>query len=277
MKIAHIALWSNDIEKLRDFYTKYFNGSSHGIYTNHAKGFASCFMHFDNDVSLEIMQRTDICEIYNKEHIGLAHIAFKLPMPDDVNRMIKRLRADGHMIKSEPRITGDGYYEGVISDPEGNIVEITSYPEAEITPTETPPYDLLLEADPDKSKVDEYLKRSDCFIATVGKTVAGVIVVQTQGNVAEIMNLAVRQAFRRRGIAKQLLRHISGEWNRKNKIKVLRVCTGLSSAAPIMLYQHEGFELRSVDFDYFTRNYAEPIWENGIQCRHRLIMEKILG
>ena len=33
-------------------------------------------------------------------------------------------RNDGYVIASEPRITGDGYYESAILDPEGNIVEL---------------------------------------------------------------------------------------------------------------------------------------------------------
>lgn len=35
--------------------------------------------------------------------------------------------------------------------------------------------------------------------------------------------------------------------------------------------------LKVLDRDYFVRNYPEPIWENGVQCRHRLILEKELG
>ena len=59
-------------------------------------------------------------------------------------------------------------------------------------------------------------------------------------------------------------------------VELLRICTGTSAVGPMMLYQQEGFDLVAVDRDYFVRNYAEPIWENGIQCRHRLILEKRL-
>jgi catechol 2,3-dioxygenase-like lactoylglutathione lyase family enzyme len=37
----------------------------------------------------------------------------------------ERLRADGHRVLSGPRTTGDGYYESVVADPDGNPVEIT--------------------------------------------------------------------------------------------------------------------------------------------------------
>jgi len=34
------------------------------------------------------------------------------------------MRADGVHIRSEPRQTGDGYFEAVVEDPDGNSVEI---------------------------------------------------------------------------------------------------------------------------------------------------------
>lgn len=39
--------------------------------------------------------------------------------------MTERFRADKIQINGEPRTTGDGYYESVILDVEGNQVEIT--------------------------------------------------------------------------------------------------------------------------------------------------------
>ena len=161
--------------------------------------------------------------------------------------------------------------------PDGNIVEIVANGEPEIQAALFPPYELLLEADPDREKVEVYLKDSDCFIATVRNSVAGVIVVRKEeGRKAEIMNLAVADIFRRRGIARKLLRHVSNKWAPAQDVELLRICTGTSAAGPMMLYQQEGFDLVAVDRDYFVRNYAEPIWENCIQCRHQLILEKRL-
>ena len=184
---------------------------------------------------------------------------------------------DGYTIAGETRVSGDGYYEGVIRDPDGNIVEIVANGEPEIQAALFPPYELLLEADPDREKVEVYLKDSDCFIATVRNSVAGVIVVRKEeGGKAEIMNLAVADIFRRRGIARKLLRHVSDKWAPAQDVGLLRICTGTSAAGPMMLYQQEGFDLVAIDCDYFVRNYAEPIWENGFQCRHQLILEKRL-
>ena len=72
--------------------------------------------------------------------------------------MIERFRMDGYTIAGETRVSGDGYYEGVIRDPDGNIVEIVANGEPEIQAALFPPYELLLEADPDREKVEVYLK-----------------------------------------------------------------------------------------------------------------------
>jgi lactoylglutathione lyase len=42
-----------------------------------------------------------------------------------VDSLTERLRADNYIIESEPRTTGDGFYESVILDTEGNLIEIT--------------------------------------------------------------------------------------------------------------------------------------------------------
>ena len=58
------------------FLCKYFNGKSNEKYVNSKKGFASYFVSFESGPALEIMQRQDITEAYDKDHIGLAHLPF---------------------------------------------------------------------------------------------------------------------------------------------------------------------------------------------------------
>ena len=66
MQLTHIALWTNHLERLRDFYVKYFNGKSNEKYVNPKKGFASYFVSFESGPALEIMQRQDITEAYER-------------------------------------------------------------------------------------------------------------------------------------------------------------------------------------------------------------------
>ncbi|MGN6248092.1 MAG: VOC family protein, partial [Ginsengibacter sp.] len=46
MKIEHIAIWVDDLEKMCDFYSAYFGFNSSEKYTNEKKGFASYFLSF---------------------------------------------------------------------------------------------------------------------------------------------------------------------------------------------------------------------------------------
>lgn len=56
---------------------------------------------------------------------GLAHFAISLGSEERVLQLTEQLREDGYKVFSEPRYTGDGYFESVIGAPEGNYVELT--------------------------------------------------------------------------------------------------------------------------------------------------------
>lgn len=128
MKIEHIAIWTKDLERLKKFYEKYFKASSNELYTNQKKKFNSYFLTFDSGIRLEIMQRPDIESAKKspgKEYYGYAHLAISAGSEEKVNELTEILRNDGFPILDGPRRTGDGYYESVISDPDGNRIEIT--------------------------------------------------------------------------------------------------------------------------------------------------------
>lgn len=99
-------------------------GKSNEKYVNPRKGFASYFVTFEGGASLEIMQRTDVTEERDGFFIGLAHFAFSVGSKEKVDSMIELFRENGYTVLGEPRTTGDGFYEGSIADPDGNIVEI---------------------------------------------------------------------------------------------------------------------------------------------------------
>ena len=60
------------------------------------------------------------------ERMGLTHLAISLGSEAAVNEITERLRLDGITVLDGPRRTGDGYYESVVLDPEGNRIEITA-------------------------------------------------------------------------------------------------------------------------------------------------------
>lgn len=128
MKIEHLAMWVDDLEKMRQFYLTYFDFESGEKYTNAGKGFTSYFLTFgDGKTRLELMNSSRVTDEPKKRGFmsGMAHFAISVGSKEAVNSLTEKLRADGHTIESEPRTTGDGYYESVVLDPEGNYVEIT--------------------------------------------------------------------------------------------------------------------------------------------------------
>jgi lactoylglutathione lyase len=128
MHIEHIALWVSDLARAQHFYTHYFHGQAGHVYENRQKQFRSCFIRFEHGARLELMQRANVVEkstVWPQEQLGWAHLAFSVGSREAVDALTERLRADGYTIAGAPRTTGDGYYESVVLDPEGNPVEIT--------------------------------------------------------------------------------------------------------------------------------------------------------
>lgn len=127
MKIDHIAVWVDDIEAMREFYLEYFDTTCSERYTNPAKRYTSYFISFaGGGCRVELMNRPDIAENPKDRGMlkGLAHLSITVNGKEKVDEMTERFRRDGYTVKSEPRTTGDGYYESAVLDPEGNYIEI---------------------------------------------------------------------------------------------------------------------------------------------------------
>lgn len=129
MKIEHLAIWTNDLEGLRDFYETFFGGTSNEKYVNAKKGFSSYFLSFEDGARLEIMHKTDIPATQNdadRQFMGLIHFAFEVSNMAAVDEMAATFRDSPYPIIDGPRITGDGYYEFTVMDPEQNRIEVCS-------------------------------------------------------------------------------------------------------------------------------------------------------
>ena len=127
--ISHVAVWSKDIERLKDFYCTYFKAISNTRYYNPVKRFSSYFLTFeDGSCGLELMSIPDLKAIegeLSNNHIGLVHLAFSVGSKENVDKITTMFRGKGYTVHSDPRYTGDGFYESAILDPDGNIIEIT--------------------------------------------------------------------------------------------------------------------------------------------------------
>jgi lactoylglutathione lyase len=125
MRVEHLAIWVQDLEKMKSFYCRYFGGEAGPKYFNFKRNFESYFLHFKEGCRIELMRIPQVNEFTKKETLGLAHMAFSLGTKELVDGLTQKLKSDGFSVIGEPRTTGDGYYESVILDPEGNRIEIT--------------------------------------------------------------------------------------------------------------------------------------------------------
>lgn len=126
MKIEHVAIYVQDLERMKGFYETYFSATSNEMYHNLKTGLQTYFLSFEGGTRLELMARPDSCQqekSYFRE--GFTHLAFSVGSKALVDRLTSRLEKDGFKVISGPRVTGDGYYESCVLDPENNQIEIT--------------------------------------------------------------------------------------------------------------------------------------------------------
>ncbi|MBN2347685.1 MAG: VOC family protein [Bacteroidales bacterium] len=130
MILEHIGIWTNKLEALKNYYVTYFDGVPNDKYTNEKNQFFSYFITFKSGARLEIMNMPGLPDKTNDtlltQHQGIFHLAFGLNSKQEVDNKARQLVNGGFKIFDGPRITGDGYYEFVTLDPDGNRIEVTA-------------------------------------------------------------------------------------------------------------------------------------------------------
>lgn len=129
MTLEHVAIWTDKLEELKEFYVKYFGGTANSKYVNDARQFQSYFITFKSGARLELMSMPNVPDNSNdrvvKQHKGIIHLAFGVDTIAEVDQKAVELKAAGFSILSGPRKTGDGYYEFETLDPDDNRLEVT--------------------------------------------------------------------------------------------------------------------------------------------------------
>lgn len=125
MKIAHVALWTRNLDAQVTFWESVFGGRSNARYVSQNRaGFASHFITLEGGPTVELMAVPDLPDAPSyPEFVGWAHIAIAVGSRADVDRMAAQARETNTLL-SAPRMTGDGFYEAVIADPDGNRIEL---------------------------------------------------------------------------------------------------------------------------------------------------------
>jgi lactoylglutathione lyase len=127
MKIDHVALYCLDLEGMKEFFIRYFNGVSNEMYHNPKTGLKTYILSFENsDARLELMTRPEVKdEAENIYRQGLIHLSFSVGSKEKVDSLTRVLNEDDYQVLSGPRTTGDGYYESCIVGPERILIELT--------------------------------------------------------------------------------------------------------------------------------------------------------
>lgn len=126
MKIEHIALWVRDVEKMAEFYARHFDAVIGPLYHNPRKQFTSRFLQLGDGCRVELMHRPNVQTLSERFPLeGYAHIALSVGSQEQVDAFAQRWQTAGGQLLDGPRWTGDGYYECVVADIEGNLIEVT--------------------------------------------------------------------------------------------------------------------------------------------------------
>jgi lactoylglutathione lyase len=119
-------MYVNNLEDAKKFFVDFFGAVSNAGYHNLKTGLRTYFLTFSDGARLEIMNRPDMTSSEKSQiRTGYIHLAFSVGNKQKVDELTKRLQKSGYKILSEPRTTGDGYYESCVLDSENNQIEIT--------------------------------------------------------------------------------------------------------------------------------------------------------
>ena len=125
--------------------------------------------------------------------------------------------------------------------------------------------DLLLLADPSEEIIDQYLDEGELFVLSEeGIPICAAVVVPISVDACELKNIATVPEYQGKGYGKLMIKHLLDFYHRQY-IQMI-VGTGNSSLNNIAFYKKCGFEYSHTIMNFFTDNYPEPIFENGIQC-----------
>jgi lactoylglutathione lyase len=124
MKLAHIALWTKDVDAAANFWRAYFSAEIGELYqSRRQQGFTSRFATLPGGTQIELMSSPLVEDGAPQDRLGWAHVALSFETVEAVDAAAARFDATGLLV-SAPRRTGDGYYEAVVRTPEGILIEI---------------------------------------------------------------------------------------------------------------------------------------------------------
>lgn len=135
------------------------------------------------------------------------------------------------------------------------------------------PYHLLLLADETQEAIDKYIHECELFTLERDQDTIGIVAIQQlSAESIEIKNIAIKPAFQKLGLGRKLIYWVKSHYHKKG-IREIWVGTGDCSIYQLFFYQKCGFEMDSLKKYFFIENYTDPIFENGIQLKHMVMLK----
>ena len=127
MKIEHLCLNVQNIEKEKNFYCGVFGFEANAKYHNAKTGWENYFLSASaGGARLELLSHAAMPQQeINRKATCIVHFSLALGSREKVDSTMQKVASLGCQILGQPRVTGDGYYEASFLDPEGNMVELT--------------------------------------------------------------------------------------------------------------------------------------------------------
>jgi ribosomal protein S18 acetylase RimI-like enzyme len=131
--------------------------------------------------------------------------------------------------------------------------------------------DLLLLADPCEEMVEKYLADGEMYVLYDGdEAVCECVMYEREDGQIELKNLATSPDRQRQGHASALVREMFCTYAGRYERMYVGTCGAES------FYESLGFRYSYTDPGFFTRNYPEPVIDNGVQCIDMVYLVKDL-
>ena len=132
---------------------------------------------------------------------------------------------------------------------------------------------LLLLADEEEDMIDRYIADGTMYVLDDNGVKGECVVLNVGNNTLEIKNIAIHPDYQRKGYGQTFIDFIIEKY--KGEYSVLQVGTG-ESQTTIPFYEKCGFIRSHIIPNFFTNNYANPIYENGVQLVDMVYLERAL-
>ena len=123
--------------------------------------------------------------------------------------------------------------------------------------------DLLLEADPSKDMINNYLKDGELFVLTYKEEIACIaVVLKIDESTVELKNIVTKKEYRGQGLGKKMLKYLADNYKQKYK----KMLVGTTENC-IPFYVKQGFDKYEKTIkNFFIDNYKEEIIDGDTKC-----------